>query len=102
METFFLKSVTIFKIKISTSLISGKIFVKKIYQIFIHMEKHHKFHSTCTCFKITLLLKLKKKIKVLPGFGNASNELNLFLNSLYSINLNELFVHDVDLPVIWL
>lgn len=31
---------------------------------------------------------IKKKGKVLPGFGNASNALNLFINSLYSINLN--------------
>lgn len=39
-------------------------------------------------FQDNFASETKKKIKVLPGFGNASNALNLFINSLYSINLN--------------
>lgn len=46
-------------------------------------------------FQDNFASETKTKIKVLPGFGNASNELNL-------LNNRELFVHDVDLPVIWL
>lgn len=58
-------------------------------------------------FQDNFASETKKKIKVLPGFGNASNVLNFIsqfalFNKSELLNNRELFVHDVDLPVIWL